>query len=68
MNDSANRKVAIFTEALQFSAEQRTPYLSRVCDGDLELRRQVDALLRAHDEAGDFLEVVAIGRRKQSEI
>jgi hypothetical protein len=55
MNDSADRKVAIFTEALQFSTEERTAYLSRVCAGDLELRRQVDELLRSHDEAGDML-------------
>lgn len=26
MNDSADRKVAIFTEALQFSTEERTAY------------------------------------------
>jgi serine/threonine protein kinase/tetratricopeptide (TPR) repeat protein len=56
MNDSADRKVAIFTEALRFSAEERTAYLSRVCAGDHELRRQVDDLLRSHEEAGDFLE------------
>lgn len=56
MKDSANRKVTIFTEALQFFGEQRTAYLIRACAGDLELRRQVDALLLAHDEAGDFLE------------
>jgi hypothetical protein len=55
MNDSADRKVAIFTEALQFFTEERTAYLSRVCAGDLELRRQVDELLRSHDEAGDML-------------
>src|SRR5271165_6782457 len=55
MNDSADRKVAIFTEALQFSTEERSAYLSRVCAGDLELRRQVDELLRSHDEAGDML-------------
>jgi len=54
MSDSADRKVAIFTEALRVSPEQRTAYLSRVCGGDLELRSQVDALLRAHDEDGDF--------------
>ena len=54
-NDSADRKVAILTEALQFSTEERTAYLSRVCAGDLELRRQVDELLRSHDEAGDML-------------
>ena len=56
MNDSADLKVTIFTEAVRLSAEERIAYLSRVCAGDHELRRQVDKLLRSHDEAGDFLQ------------
>ena len=54
MSDSADRKVAIFTEALRVSPEQRTALFIPGLGGDLELRSQVDALLRAHDEAGDF--------------
>jgi hypothetical protein len=56
VNDSSNRKVAVFTEALRLPADQRAAYLERACGGDLELRRQVDALLQAHDQVGDFLE------------
>jgi len=56
MNDSPDRKVAVFTEALQFPADERAAYLERACGLDAELRRQVEALLRTHDQVGDFLE------------
>src|SRR5205085_1457708 len=38
------------------SAAERRAYLERACAGDPELRQKVEALLRAHDEAGSFLE------------
>src|SRR6266571_505532 len=46
----------IFGQALQIkSAAERETYLARACHGEPELRRQVDSLLRAHEQAGDFL-------------
>jgi serine/threonine-protein kinase len=48
---------SIFDEAVEFaSPEERAAYLERCCDGQPELRKKVDALLRALDEAGSFLE------------
>jgi serine/threonine protein kinase/Tfp pilus assembly protein PilF len=56
MNDSQNRDVEVFTEALQLPAEQRTAFLEKACAGDRDFRKRVEALLRSHDEVGDFLE------------
>src|SRR5687768_2931871 len=39
----------------------RGAYLDSVCAGDAELRRNIDALLEAHDAAGAFLETPAMG-------
>src|SRR6476659_682729 len=47
----------IFCEALEIpSANERAAYLDRACAGDIEQRRQIEALLRAHFQAGHFLE------------
>jgi serine/threonine protein kinase len=56
MNDSPNRDVEVFTTAVQLSAAERATYLDHVCVNDAELRREVSALLKFHDSAGDFLE------------
>ena len=56
MIDSSNLVVVVFTEAIQLSQAERAAYLERACDGDRELRRQVEALLQAHEQVGDFLE------------
>src|SRR5512136_2031621 len=34
----------------------RAACLDAACQGDADLRRQVEALLAAHDQAGDFLQ------------
>ncbi len=48
---------SIFDEAAEIaSPEARAAYLERCCGGDPELRDKIDALLRALDEAGSFLE------------
>ncbi|WP_169979111.1 protein kinase domain-containing protein [Tautonia rosea] len=55
------RPMAIFAEALDLaSASERAGYLDRVCAGDPELRGRVEELLRAHEQAGDFLESPAM--------
>src|SRR5579862_1868217 len=55
MNDSPERDMAVFTEALQLPASERTTYLERVCGPDLDLRIRVEELLRAYERSGDFL-------------
>ncbi len=56
MNGSSDRDVEVFTEALLLPASQRAAYLVRACGGDAELRQKVEALLKGHNEVGDFLE------------
>ena len=52
-------------EVVDRPAEERAAYLAATIT-DPEVRRDVESLLRAHDDAGDFLEVgagVRSGRR-----
>jgi hypothetical protein len=46
----------IFGAALDLKPEERSAFLDNACNGDSELRREVDALLAAHADAGSFLE------------
>src|SRR6476619_5205121 len=55
MNGAPDRDIAVFTEALRLPPEDRAPYLEKVCQGDAELRRRVEALLEAYEQSGDFL-------------
>jgi serine/threonine protein kinase len=61
MNDAPDRDVVVFTEALRLPAAERAGYLDRACAGDGELRRRVEVILRAYEEAGNFLEEPAAG-------
>jgi hypothetical protein len=48
--------MAIFADALACETpEARTAVVDRACGDDAELRAAIQALLDAHDEAGDFL-------------
>ena len=48
---------SIFLDALNKPAgNERTVWLNQICGNDLSLRERVDALLRRHEQAGDFLE------------
>jgi serine/threonine-protein kinase len=52
--DEADR---LFDEALELAPAERGPWLDRRCAGNAELRKQVEALLRADAAAGRFLEL-----------
>jgi serine/threonine protein kinase/tetratricopeptide (TPR) repeat protein len=56
MNDLPAKDVEIFSAAIELPASDRAAYLDQACQGDPELRNRVEALLREHDELGDFLE------------
>ncbi|HZR18791.1 MAG TPA: serine/threonine-protein kinase, partial [Verrucomicrobiae bacterium] len=56
MSAESNSAMQIFTEALRLPPEARQDYLDRTCSGDENLRRKVQALLRANDRAGRFLD------------
>ena len=49
------RVQAVFLEAADYhDPADRAAILDRECSADLELRRRVEALLRAHDEFNSF--------------
>jgi hypothetical protein len=56
MSDGPAQDVEVFSAALELSLAERGPYLDRACEGDSELRKRVEALLRRHDELGEFPE------------
>jgi hypothetical protein len=56
MGEDSEGVVSIFAEALQCPQAERGAYLNRVCAGDDELRRKLEALLSAHERLGDFME------------
>src|SRR5262245_48669649 len=46
----------IFASVLELPPQEQQAYLERACGADDPLRRQVEALLAAHAEAGTFLD------------
>jgi Leucine-rich repeat (LRR) protein len=60
MPTDGDRVKQIFLEAAEQPDEAaRVAYLDRACGGDNALRDRVEALFRAHDRAGSFLDVPA---------
>ena len=56
MNPLVLQAEQVFTEAvLHTDPAKRRAYLDRVCVGNQLLRKEVESLLRAHEQAGDFL-------------
>jgi WD40 repeat protein/serine/threonine protein kinase len=56
MKDASPEMLSIFHAALErLSAEDRAAYLDAACGQDRELRERIEALLRAHEQAGGFL-------------
>jgi tetratricopeptide (TPR) repeat protein/predicted Ser/Thr protein kinase len=45
----------LYREALGLGSDERTVFLTRACGNDLELRQEVESLLAAASEAGDFM-------------
>ena len=47
--------VDLFGAALELPAKEREAFLAMRCGADAELRAEVQALLEAHDDVGDFM-------------
>src|SRR5262245_1098037 len=47
---------AILDDALEYGTAERSAFLSAACNGDSELRQEVESLLAAELEIGDFIE------------
>ena len=45
-----------FEAAVEMKPSERPGYLNRVCGTDAELRLEIESLLQAHSDSGDFLE------------
>ena len=56
MKNDPGREIVVFTKALEIPAHERAAFLERVCGDDENLRHKVEALLRAHNRVGRFLE------------
>jgi eukaryotic-like serine/threonine-protein kinase len=50
----------ILAASLELKPEARPSYLDSACEGDADLRREIESLLAAHDDAGDFIENSAL--------
>ncbi len=67
MNEPPNPEVAVFAAALELPVDQRAAYLDQACAGDDALRRRVEALLRVHDDAGNFFDKLASAAKPAAE-
>jgi WD40 repeat protein/serine/threonine protein kinase len=61
MTEPPNREVAVLNAALELRPAERAAYLDQACAGDTVLRSQVEALIRAHDQAEGFLDAPPAG-------
>ncbi len=59
--ESWQRIDALLSAALDCEEKQRASFLSKACEGDEELRAQVQALVSAHEAANTFLETPPTG-------
>src|SRR5690349_15760089 len=53
--DQHRRTRELCHNALELAPEARTGFLLRACAGDVELRREVESLLRANEESDSFI-------------
>jgi len=52
----------IFHKAIEIAdIKERAAYLNKTCRGNEKLRADVEELLKAHEQAGDFLDLPAVG-------
>ena len=56
MSSSDPRKENLFAQALLLSEEEWPAFLDRECGTDKALRQRLEALLRAHQACGEFMD------------
>jgi serine/threonine protein kinase/Tol biopolymer transport system component len=52
----------IFDGALERHSADRAAFLDRACDGDTDVREEVESLLRSYEVAGSFMEAPAVAQ------
>src|SRR5262245_5617167 len=50
----------IYDQALDLRGEEREGFLAEACGDDADLRREIETLLAAHEDAGAFLQAPAV--------
>ena len=60
MNANWPKVKELFSEAVMLDPQERIPFLKKACATDENLRREVLALLSAHDASGDFIQNPAV--------
>jgi eukaryotic-like serine/threonine-protein kinase len=50
------RITELFDEAMTRGPKERILFLEEACEGDRDLRKQVERLVKSHEKSGDFLE------------
>jgi eukaryotic-like serine/threonine-protein kinase len=50
------RVTDLFDEAMTRGPKERIAFLEEACEGDRDLRKQVERLVKSHEKSGDFLE------------
>ena len=63
MTPPDNRQENLFAQALLLREEEWVAFLDRECGANAALRQRLEALLRAHQAAGQFLDEPATPRR-----
>jgi serine/threonine-protein kinase len=60
--DSDRTKIVedIFQSAADHSPDERAAYLDEVCNGDTQLRREVESMISSYERAGSFMDKPAI--------
>src|ERR1051325_3600405 len=61
MAEPSDHELTVFSTARRLPAAERAAYLEAACAGDATLRRRVEELLGASEEAGEFLQNPAPG-------
>jgi hypothetical protein len=56
MKNDPSREMDIFSAAIKVPLEDQATFLEHACRGDEDLRRKLEALLKAHNRIGNFLE------------
>src|ERR1700752_810529 len=46
----------LFDEAMTRAPKERLAFLEEACEGDRDLRKQVERLIKSHEKSSDFLE------------
>lgn len=52
----------VFESALELAPQERAAFLDRACDGDQELRREVDGMIAAGRDFGGAIESAIAGK------